>query len=273
MTGTHTASDGYAFAYRHYPAIGLPRARLICLHGIQSHAGWYETSCTALAGLGYEVYFLDRRGSGANALRRGDTPSYTRLIDDVAEFVQTLPPDLPRVLLAISWAGKVAVALQRRHPGLVAGQVLLCPGLRPKIAPPALTRLRIAGASLVAPTRMFPIPLNNPELFTKTPRWLEFLRRDPLALHQATARFLAASFWLDRELRLCPKHVTIPTLLLLAERDAIIDNFATARYVELFAGPVESIVYPGAEHTLEFEPEGPPFLEDVVWWLNRRGLS
>lgn len=269
---THTAGDGYVWGYRHYPAVGSPRARLIYLHGIQSHAGWYEESCKALAGQGGEVYFLDRRGSGVNQQARGDAPSYLRLLDDLAEFLKTLPTDVPRVLLGVSWGGKLAVGLQRRHPGLVGGICLLCPGLRPKIAPSAWMRFRIGGASLLNPRRLFTIPLNAPELFTATPRWLDFLRTDPLALHQATARFLAQSFWLDGYLKRCPRRVTVPTLLLLAGHDAIVDNFATARYVEQFAGPVETLLYPEAHHTLEFEPDGPPFLNDLLWWLRRRGL-
>lgn len=270
---THTAGDGYVWGFRRYPADGPPRARLVYLHGIQSHAGWYEASCTALAGRGFQVDFLDRRGSGVNQAARGDTPSWGRLLDDVAEFVKALPDDRPKVLLGVSWGGKLAVALHRRHPGLVQGQCLLCPGLKPKVAPSAFGRLRIAAASLANPTGLFPIPLNDPELFTRTPRWLAFLRDDPLALHQATARFLAQSFWLDLYLRRCPSRVTVPTLLVLAGHDAIIDSFKTARYCEQFAGPLEVRTYAEAHHTLEFEPAGPPFVDDLAWWLERRGLS
>jgi alpha-beta hydrolase superfamily lysophospholipase len=269
---TQRAGDGYVWGYRMYPPVGAARARLVCLHGIQSHAGWYEASCTALASQGFEVAFLDRRGSGVNTEARGDAPGYGRLLDDLAEFLCGLPADCPRVLLGVSWGGKLAVALQRRHPGLVQGLCLLCPGIRPKIRPSAWIRFRIAGASLLNPRRRFPIPLTDPELFTATPRWLTFLRTDPLALHEATARFLAQSFWLDGYLQGCPPHVTVPTLLLLAGHDAIIDNFATARYCEQFAGPLEILQYPEAFHTLEFEPAGPPFLEDLVWWLQRREL-
>ena len=84
---TFTASDGYRWRYRHYAPPGKPRAHVVCLHGIQSHAGWYEHSCTRLSRAGYAVSFLDRRGSGMNERDRGDAPSFRRLIDDVAEFL------------------------------------------------------------------------------------------------------------------------------------------------------------------------------------------
>src|SRR5262249_40942089 len=121
MTMTHesfTASDGYRWAYRRFHAPG-PRGRVGGLHGIQSHGGWYETSCAALASAGWEATFLDRRGSGRNETARGDAPSFRRLLVDLAEFLEAERRlGRPVILLAISWGGKLAVALQRYRPGL-----------------------------------------------------------------------------------------------------------------------------------------------------------
>jgi alpha-beta hydrolase superfamily lysophospholipase len=36
---------------------------------------------------------------------------------------------------------------------------------------------------------------------------------------------------------------------------------------------VETIEYPGAHHTLEFEPEPDRFIDDVVRWLERRSAE
>jgi alpha-beta hydrolase superfamily lysophospholipase len=265
---TFTASDGYCLRYRHYPA-ERPLARLVYLHGIQSHGGWYEGSCSHLAQAGFDVYFLDRRGSGLNEQARGDTPSFRRLLDDIAEFLRWLNQSEGKTLLvAVSWGGKLAVGLQKRHPGLCDALALLCPGFIPRIRPPLGQRLRIFLARLFRPRKLFPIPLNDPELFTATPRWLDFLRNDTLSLHQATARFLVESVRLDLYLRRVPKHVTIPCLLMLAERDRIIDNAATAAYVRTFASAEKEISeYPGAHHTLEFEPEPARFLDDLTGWL------
>ena len=48
-------------------------------------------------------------------------------------------------------------------------------------------------ARLFRPRKRFAIPLNDPELFTLSPHWQQFLRDDPLRLHQATARLLIES--------------------------------------------------------------------------------
>jgi alpha-beta hydrolase superfamily lysophospholipase len=270
---TFTASDGYRWHYRRYPAVGASRAHVVCVHGIQSHAGWYSYSCEQLARAGYTLSFLDRRGSGRNLTARGDAPSFRRLLDDIAEFLAQLrAPDsqLRTFLFAISWGGKLAVALQKRHPGLVDGIVLLCPGFRSLVKPTWAERWAILRARLTQPDRLFPVPLSDPALFTATPHWQQFLREDPLAVHQATARFLVESVRLDGYLRWARRHVRVPVLLLLAEKDRIIDNVRTRTFVERFpTTDREAITYPDAHHTLEFEPEPDRFIDDVLQWFGR----
>lgn len=273
------ASDGYTLKVRRFPAAGVVKGEIVSLHGVQSHAGWYEGSSLQLSQHGYNVSFIDRRGSGANMEGRGDCPSFRRLVDDVAEYLASVPRAISRdktvvpvpvFLTAVSWGGKIAVALERRHPGLVDGLILLCPGFFPKVHPPLGQRVRIFLTRLVRPKKLFPIPLNDPELFTATPRWLDFLRGDPLSLHQATARFMIESVRLDAYLRFAPKYVHVPTLVLLAEHDRIIHNARTREFAERFATADKTIVeIAGAHHTLEFEPDPAIFLSDVVRWLER----
>lgn len=270
---TFRASDGYAFYYRRYAPAGTPRARLVFLHGVRSHGGWYERSCAALAALGFEVFFLDRRGSGLNSARRGDCPNFRRLIDDVAEFVQSLRAEkswLPVFAVGISWGGKLAAALPARKPGMLAGVILLCPGLKPKVKPPFAQRLRIFLARRLRPTKFFPIPLNDAELFTGSKVWQEYIDRDPFGLREATARFLFNSFAFDQYLRRAAKKVRVPVLLMLAGRDRIIDNAKTRKFVGKFDAVTTIVDYPDAEHTLEFETPEHPWVGDMVRWVERR---
>jgi alpha-beta hydrolase superfamily lysophospholipase len=274
----YAAGDGYRLRYRRYPAgRERPRAHLVCIHGIQSHAGWYDHSCERLAAAGFAVSFLDRRGSGMNPDARGDAPGFRRLLDDLADFLAPLQAgrrEVPVFLVAISWGGKLAAALQRRRPGLADGLALLCPGFRARVGPGFRQGLRIFLTRLVSPTRPFPIPLNEPELFTATPSWQQFLRDDPLRLHRATARLLIESVRLDAYLRAVPPHVTCPTLLLLAEHDRIIDNDRTRRFVARFAAADQEVIeYPGAHHTLEFEPDPDRHLADLQAWLDKHATA
>lgn len=270
---TFRASDGYTFYVRHYAPAGTPKARLVFVHGIRSHGGWYARSCQKLAEAGFEVSFLDRRGGGLNTAHRGDAPSFHRLLDDVAEFVQSLRAErgyLPIVLCGISWGGKLAAGIPYRKPGLVDGLVLLCPGLVPKVAPPFASRMRIAIARVFRPWKFFPIPLNEPDLFTASIDWQKFIAEEPHGLRQATARFLFSSFSLDIYLKRAAKRVNVPTLLMLGEQDRIISNRETRKYAGRFDTATSIIDYPGAHHTLEFERDEHPWVADLVGWIERR---
>jgi alpha-beta hydrolase superfamily lysophospholipase len=264
--GTFAASDGYPLHFHHYPAQGTARGELVCIHGIQSHGGWYDASCAYLAAQGWDVTFLDRRGSGLNDQMRGDTPSWRRLVADVAEFVRSRPQK--PFLLAISWGGKIALTLERLYPNSTRGLVLVAPGLCPKVKPPLGQRLGIAWARLTSPATLFAVPLDDPELFTATPRWQAFIRNDPLSLRNATARLLVSSVVLDVAAKRSCADVRVPVLLLLAGQDRIIDNGKTKAYCARLASPDRTVIeYPQAHHTLEFEPDPTPFFADVAAWL------
>jgi acylglycerol lipase len=270
-----TASDGYDLAYRLWEPTDTPRALVIALHGIQSHSGWYSYSSKRLADAGYAVAFLDRRGSGANQCSRGDAPHADRLINDVVQFVSHLERTglggLPRVLLAVSWGGKLAAATTAARPDLFAGLALLTPGLCSRIrANPAqraaLRLAHVAGAG----TRDVPIPLEDPALFTDVPEYQDYIRTDPPTLRRVTVRFLAASLDLDRRVQQNPTAIRCPTVLMLAGRDRIVDNVATRRLVASFGSPVKTLVdCEHACHTLEFEPDRDRFIDDLIDWLAR----
>jgi alpha-beta hydrolase superfamily lysophospholipase len=265
-------SGGYKLHYRHFQPVGMSKGTIVFIHGIQSHGGWYETSCKKFAQAGYRVLFLDRRGSGLNEVSRGDSPSFRTLLDDLKEFLQYQRKEIagttPLIIGAISWGGKIAFGLEIRMANLVDGFLLLAPGFCPKVHPTRKERFFIALGSLFAPRRLFNIPLNDPELFTTNPSAQKFLKEDPLALRKATARFLLDSVRLDFYLRIFRTKISKPILLLIAGQDKIIDNEKTIEFVKRFSsGSLTIKEYPEAHHTFEFEPEPQKHIEEIEEWL------
>jgi alpha-beta hydrolase superfamily lysophospholipase len=268
-----TAFDGYTWLYRHYPPNGEALANVVFIHGIQSHGGWYTYSSTRLAQEGYAVYFLDRRGAGLNEEGRGDAPSYHRILSDIADFLRWLrrTSKLPVFLIGISWGGKPATALWRFHPWLYEGLGLLCPGFFPKYKSTLKQFLRLTFTYKFRPNAKFVIPLNEPELFTEVPRWRQFLADDPLILRQGTARFIYANGLLDFSLANYDHWIPKPVLLMLAEKDRIIHNEPTRRFIyEIAEAGSEVIEYPGEHHTLEFGYNPDIFIQDLLSWLRRQ---
>ena len=271
---THVASDGYALHVLEWPIGGRPKGRIVVLHGVQSHGGWYHDLGSALASAGYEAHFPDRRGSGTNQEDRGHTPSAQRLVDDVAEVLAKLRAAGPEpvAVAGISWGGKLAVLAAADFPDRVDLLALLCPGLHPRVDVSRADRRRIALAYFTNRRKRFPIPLADPALFTGSEAGQAFIAADPLGLRTATAGLLAASAFIDRRVRRAPRRLVQPILLMLAGHDRIVDNDRTRAYVESAATADRTVIdYPEAHHTLEFEPDPGRYARDLVAWLDAAG--
>jgi acylglycerol lipase len=272
-----TASDGYCFRYRYWKAATKsPLGYIVALHGIQSHSGWYDFSGSRLSRAGFEVSFLDRRGSGLNQESRGDTPHVDRLVNDVRQFLADIrhrrdqeSPDSPVVLLGVSWGGKLAAVTTAQSAELVDALALLSPGICARFRPKFYQRVMLyLAVSLSRAKYLTRIPLDDETLFTGDPDWQRFIRDDPIALHQVTTSFLKASCELDRLVLTAPQKISCPALLMLAEKDQIIDNAATKKFFQnIRAFDHKVIEYPNADHTLEFEPCKEQFITDLIDWL------
>jgi acylglycerol lipase len=270
---TWSASDGYPIHRAAWMTAGPPRGRVVVLHGVQSHGGWYHHLGRTLAEGGYEAHFPDRRGSGANRLDRGHTPSTGRLLADVAGYLAELrerEPRVPIALVGISWGGKLAVVTAGHRPGLVDALALICPGLHPRVGVSRRERWEIALAYFVHPRKTFPIPLSDPALFTDSPEGQAFIAADPLGLRAATARLLAASAILDGMVKRVPSRIQQPALLMLAGKDRIVDNDRTQTYFDRLASARRRVIeYPAGHHTLEFDPNPARYALDLVAWLDQ----
>src|SRR5262245_25458022 len=183
----YDAPDGRRLALRVWPAAAPSRARIVFLHGITSHGGWYNRSCEYLAAAGFDVHFLDRRGSGLNVELPGDIDCWQTWLDDVRVYLERDRDAQPTVLCGISWGGKLAAAVARRNPALIRGLALICPGLYSPHEPGIFKR-----AALRSPAprhfqqRRVAIPLRSPSLFTDSPDWRQFIAQDPLTLRKVT---------------------------------------------------------------------------------------
>jgi acylglycerol lipase len=265
------ASDGYRIHLAVWPVNGPIRGRVVVLHGVQSHGGWYHNLGRVLAAAGYETHFPDRRGSGANTSDRGHAPSHYRLVDDVAEYLGQLraaSPSAPVALGGISWGGKLAVLAAAWHREAVDALALICPGLHPRVGVSLGERSRIAWAYFTNWRRTFPIPLSDPALFTSNPSRQAFIAGDVLGLRQATAGLLAASTLIDRAVARAPAKIRQPALLMLAGQDRIVDNARTRSYFERLASSNRRVIdYPQGHHTLEFEADPSQYARDLCEWL------
>ena len=270
--GELTLDDGYVTGvFHHRPPAGMGGLPpVLYLHGIQSHPGWFFASAGKLAANGHEVFQVTRRGSGANRSDRGHARSAGEILDDVhaaVRFVLERTGSRRLALVGVSWGGKLAAAwcASSENPEAIASLTLVAPGIAPRVDVSLATKLGVAACLLVRPRARFAIPLGEPELFTDNESMREFIRRDGLALHWATARFMYASRCLDRMVVRAPVgRLTMPVTLILSADDRIIDSEATARSVKRLTDRRAEVISLSGAHTLEFQEDPSAFHQTLL---------
>jgi acylglycerol lipase len=269
-----TAGDGVNLHYlRWSTGRSPPWAAIIFLHGIASHAGWFGETAIDLASRGVAVYGPDRRGSGRSGGPHGHLERYGRALDDVEEMVRLVSSEhrtTPIFLAASSWAAKLAVVYAAQRPRPLSGLLLLGPGLLPRVNLSPTRQLFVVVGHLIAPTARLPIPL-TPELYTANRPYVDFIRGDRLRLLEATTRFFWETARLDRQRGRASARLSLPLLILQGEDDKMMDVAKTRRWFSRLGVEDKTyMAYPGAGHTLDFEPDRTRYLADMLAWLSDR---
>jgi acylglycerol lipase len=267
------ASDGTALHCLRWATRGQPWAAVIFIHGIASHAAWFGETADALREEGVVAYAIDRRGSGLSGGLRGHLARYSRALDDLDEVTKEVASDYqdtPLFLAASSWAAKLGVVYAAMRPGQLRGLMLLGPGLLPRVNLSLMRGVTVIAGHIVAPTARLEIPL-TPELYTSTPRYIEFIRADRLRLLTATLQFFWETARLDRCRRRASANLRLPLLVLQGENDAMMDVPKTRRWFsQLGTADKTYRSYPGAGHTLDFESDPSRYVMDMLAWLRTR---
>jgi alpha-beta hydrolase superfamily lysophospholipase len=271
------ASDGVELNYLRWSSGRPPPwAVVVFIHGIASHGGWFGETATDLDRQGVAVYAPDRRGSGRSRGPRGHLDRYERALDDLDEVVRLVAaehPGTPLFLAASSWAAKLAVVYAALRPATLSGLLLLGPGLISRVNLSPGQRVRVIAGHLVTPTARLPIPL-TPELYTTNPPYLDFIGADALRLLEATAQFFWETARLDRRRGRASAGLRLPLLVLQGEDDKMMDVAGTRRWFSRLVVKDKTYrAYPGAGHTLDFEPNRARYVADMLTWLSARAAA
>jgi alpha-beta hydrolase superfamily lysophospholipase len=270
----YEAADGSVLGYVAHRGPGTRSTALVYLHGIESHAGWFDKAADLLCARGYDVYCLDRRGSGINRENRGfasgQVDSYQTLFSDIHVFMEQVRARYSRVfLVGLSWGGKLAMCSALEHPQDQDGVVMITPGIAALVDGSFGTKVKGAISSVFQPDSLLPIPIET-EMFTTNPEHLAWIENDPLRLHYASTRFFLESYALDDFLEERMAGNRLPLLLFLAGQDRIVDNPGVlAALRDGGEGSLEVVEYPDQTHSVQFDaPER--LVQDMDAWLIRQ---
>lgn len=271
---TFTASDGDNLAIQDWPVpeAAALRGVVVLVHGLGEHAGRYDRLARRLNDWGFAVRGYDQYGHGESGGVRGCLPSTMRLVDDLADVVDSLkgrmPEGLPLLLLGHSMGGLVASCYvsMRRHP--VDALVLSSPAFDPGLS--VLQRALLGVLPRLAPSLTVRNGL-DPQGLSHDPAVVAAYLADPRVHDRISGRL--ARFIADggpMVIARAPKW-TLPTLLLYAGADRLVDPRGSRDFIAAApAGVVESEAFPTLYHELFNEPESQPVFDRLARWLDQR---
>ncbi len=247
---------------------------MVLLNGVMSHSGWFQSLAEPLMALNLRVVGADRRGSGLNHRDRGDAPSRQSLLSDLRRIIEHENPNGGRMyLVGWCWGGVLAINAAVEFGDLVDGIILIAPGLFPSEP----IRLAMQDQDRVLRSNPANVPcVANPireDMFTEGPYLDGFILKDNLRLRTFTPRFFRIMLRMGVIAVTRLKRVTQPILLILAARDAVVNNRRTLKAFQQIAHLSVTFGTCDCQHGMQFEAPQ-ELAARIASWLNaQRGRT
>jgi alpha-beta hydrolase superfamily lysophospholipase len=271
---TFVASDGDNVVIQDWPLEpGVPlRGVVIVVHGLGEHAGRYEHVAHKLNEWGFAVRGYDQCGHGESGGPRGGLPTDSRLLDDLADIVDStrlrMSKKTPLILLGHSMGGLVVgrfVSLAIRPvEALIMSSPALDPGLSnfqkflvsvlPKIAP----NLRVGNGV-------------KPQFISHDPAVVAAYRADPLVHDRISARLARFIAQASAQTVAMAAQWTVPTLLIYAGDDRLLNAQGSRTFaVNAPKSVVSAVCFDDLYHEIFNEQDAAPVFATLKAWLDQR---
>jgi len=271
---TFVALDGDNLAVQDWPLEKGARLRgvVIVVHGLGEHAGRYDALAHRLNGWGFGVRGYDQYGHGESGGPRGGLPTDSRLLDDLADIVDSTRARMvrgtPLILLGHSMGGLVCarfIALSLRPiEGLVLSSPALDAGLN------RFQKLLLALLPRVAPNLRVGNGL-DPSLISHDPAVVAAYRADWLVHDRVSGRL--ARFIADTGPKIVALAASwqVPTLLLYAGADKLVNPAGSRAFAAAAPKPVVSArCFDALYHEIFNELKPEPVFAELKKWLDAR---
>ncbi|MEO7107584.1 MAG: lysophospholipase [Rhodoferax sp.] len=269
-----TASDGDNVIAQDWPLDPDVKLRgvVIVVHGLGEHAGRYDHVAEQLNAWGFAVRGYDQCGHGESGGARGSLPSDTRLLDDLADMVDSIrsrtPKGTPVILLGHSMGGLVVGRFVSLGLRKVDGLVMSSPAL--DVGMNAFQKFLISVLLKIAPD----LRVGNgvkPQFISHDPAVVAKYKADRLVHDRISARlanFIASEG--PRTLELAPKW-TVPTLLLYAGDDRLLNPEGSRTFAAMAPKDVvTSQCFENMYHEIFNEQDAKPVFAALKQWLDQR---
>lgn len=251
--------DGTELFYRAWRrGAGSTRAVLL-FHRGHEHSGRFQDLVDRLGLEGFDVFAWDARGHGRSPGKRGYAPGFWAMAKDMDSFVRGIAQRHQiaigeMAIVAHSVGAVVAAAYVHDYAPPIRALVLATPAFRVKLYVPfAIPGLRLLHR--VKPEAKISSYVKA-TMLTHDPAMAADYQRDPLISRDISNRILLEMY--DTATRLIDDAaaIRVPTLVMSAGSDWVVDGRAQRRFFARLGSPVKRFVtLPGMYHAILHERE------------------
>ncbi|MHA1148329.1 MAG: lysophospholipase [Promethearchaeota archaeon] len=227
--------------YRTWKPLGEVQKIVLIAHGMAGHGEFFVLLADKLIHEGIMVISPDFRHHGHSDGKKGDLPSFKKILKDYhlfMEFIRKKHPKIPIFLLGESMGGAVSINFAKYFPDdfqKLSGIVLFAPAIKlnfPKsfwlgigILTPLITLVRI-----FIPSKGIISMKGNEKEGIKNPLHQQYDREDPYHLEKVSMRYLIQLFKHVIKCKKIAPKITIPTLIFQGTDDKVISIKGAKRF-------------------------------------------
>lgn len=265
------AKDGIQLYAQGWEPVQSSRGCVIIVHGIGEYSGRYAHVAEALNQAGYAVIAFDLRGHGKSEGKRGHTPTFEMLLDDLNLLIAETDrryPGSPTFLYGHSLGGTIVMSYTLTRKPELAGVIATGPSLRLAFDPPpakiALGRLM----DKILPAFTMPSGLETKAL-SHDPEVVQKYENDPLVHDKVSGRLFFG--FMDAGSRLLTQAADFPLPLLLMHGglDRLTSPQGSQEFAQKMGEKCTLKIWDGLYHEIHNEPEKDQVLSEMISWLNQ----
>jgi len=252
-------------------AVSTPSFVIGLVHGLGEHINRYSHLASYFNQRHGVVIGYDQRGHGQSGGKRGHTPSYDMMMEEVAHLLveaETQYPNLPVFLYGHSMGGALVMNYcLSRHPN-VKGLIATGPWIQLAFQPPAVKVALGRAVNPLLPKLSQPSGL-DPALVSTDEEVVRRYKEDPLVHDKITVR--AGNEFMDAGQRLhdFQGEFPLPFLLMHGEADGVTSCDASRQFAERVEGEVTFKSWPGMAHEIHNEPEHKKVFDYTWEWMRK----
>ena len=251
--------------------VSEPKAVIMLTHGMGEHGLRYNHMAEFYASKGIGIIAFDIRGHGVSEGKRGHTPSYEHLMQDLDRVfakIKEAYPSVPLFLFGHSMGGNLILNFIIRRKPQVAGAIVTGPYLRLGFEPPKWKIVLAKLSSNLFPKLTQPTGLEL-EALSRDKSVIYKYEDDPLIHDKITSSFFVNVHFAGRYAIDNAGSVECPLLIMHGASDRLTSPEGTKEFYTNSNENVSIKIWDGLYHELHNEPEKEEIFEFEINWIQK----